>query len=49
MLTDPVIIYMYKLWNIAISGMKFGGMHPEEQSRLIVLEDAEAISDPMKY
>lgn len=29
--------------------MQFGGMHPEEQSRLIVSEDAEAISDPMKY
>jgi len=33
----------------AISGMKFGGMHSEEQSRLIVLEDVEAISDPAQY
>lgn len=49
MLTVLIIIYTYQHWNIAISGMKFGGMHPEEQSRLIVLEDAEAISDPMKY
>lgn len=29
--------------------MNFEGMHTEEQSRLIVLEDAETISDPMKY
>lgn len=33
----------------AISGMKFGGMHSEEQSRLIVLEDVEAINDPAQH